>query len=395
MERARFELLPGVFLTAVRTDAPRGCFRAALLRQLSREEAAMNALLPDTLLQGTQAHPSPEALSAALASLGCDGAHSFVRKLGEIPAVGYAAAFENDEAAFPALMRLMSAILLQPDTRFGQLKKEAVAAALKQYAQADEAADPFAALIEHMCCYEDYGLPVRGEDPEAGPNYYQKLSRHYRAVLSAAPLELFYAGAVPPKQAAQVLADCFAAMPRGEPDFELGTDIRMNAVEAEPRVEDHSGPQGACRVAVGWRLGEGMEEPDVPALEAMACVLAYLTRGLEPQVRLDVHKGLLLAACETDGTEPEAIVSAFTEAMEVLRAGEFSPAALDEARRGRIAQLRAAADDPAALERFWLEQDLLGLELAPDEYAAFTQEAAHADVVAAAQGVECDAVLIS
>ena len=71
MERGRIELLPGVFFTCVRLkDAPRACFRAALLRQLDREEAAMNALLPEVLLQGTQAHHSPEALAAALDALG-------------------------------------------------------------------------------------------------------------------------------------------------------------------------------------------------------------------------------------------------------------------------------------------------------------------------------------
>ena len=70
MERNRMELLPGVFLTLVRRreDEP-ACFRAALLRQLSREEAALNALLPETLLYGTQRHPDgslAEALTALL-----------------------------------------------------------------------------------------------------------------------------------------------------------------------------------------------------------------------------------------------------------------------------------------------------------------------------------------
>ena len=66
MERNRMELLPGVFLTLVRRreDEP-ACFRAALLRQLSREEAALNALLPEALLYGTQRHPDG-ALDAAL-----------------------------------------------------------------------------------------------------------------------------------------------------------------------------------------------------------------------------------------------------------------------------------------------------------------------------------------
>ena len=60
----------------------------------------------------------------------------------------------------------------------------------------------------------------------------------------------------------------------------------------------------------------------------------------------------------------------------------------------RVQALRALEQDPAALEAFWLEQDLLGLELAPDEYAAFIQETAPDAVAEAAQGAECDAILL-
>ena len=396
MERTRLELLPGVFLTLVRQrEAETACFRAALLRQLSREEAAMNALLPETLLQGTQRHAGAELLAEALSGLGGCRAAPLVRRLGEVQAVGFSAQFENDPAVFPALMQTLSAVLLQPDTRFGQLKKEAVTAALSHRAAAAEAEerDPFRGLIEHMCCYEDYAVPVWGEDPEAGPNYYQKLSKHYRAVLAQAPLELYYAGAVPPKEAAAVIADCFAAMPRGEPDFDLGTDIRMNAVESEPREENHAGAQGCCSAAVGWRLGEEMEEPDPPVLEALACLVGYLSRGLETEVRLDVHKGLLMARCDTDDAAAPAAVQALRTVMDTIRAAEFSPAALSEAIKGRVGALRALEGDAAGLEAFWLEQDLLGLELAPDEYAAFIQETTMQDVVRAAAAAECDAIL--
>ena len=46
-------------------------------------------------------------------------------------------------------------------------------------------------------------------------------------------------------------------------------------------------------------------------------------------------------------------------------------------RAERVQALRDLERDPAALEAFWLEQDLLGLELAPDEYAAFIEEFFH------------------
>ena len=393
MERNRMELLPGVVLTLVRRrEDESACFRAALLRQLSREEAALNALLPEALLYGTQRHPDG-ALDAALEGFHA-GVQPLVRKLGEVQAVGFSAVFDHDPAQFAALLQCLAGILLAPDTRFGQLKKEAVERALQRWDAFDEAADdPFAALTEHMCCFEDYAVPALGERPEAGPNYYQKLSKHYRAVLSQSPVELYYAGAMPPKLARQTIADCFAVMPRGELDFDLGTDIRMNAVEAEPRVLDQSGAQGTNRISVGWRLGEVMEEPDPPVLEALAGAYRALTAAQETTVRLDVHKGILLAQCETDPDRAEETISALKDAMAQLAAG-VAAETLDLGRKDRVQALRDLEHDPAALEAFWLEQDLLGLELAPDEYAAFIAETTPAAVAEAANGTECDAILL-
>ena len=81
MERTRLELMPGVFLTLVRQpDAENACFRAALLRQLDREEAAMNALLPEVLLRGTQRYPGAELLAEALRAQGCGSVSPLVRR---------------------------------------------------------------------------------------------------------------------------------------------------------------------------------------------------------------------------------------------------------------------------------------------------------------------------
>ena len=393
MERNRLELLPGVFLTLVRRrEDESACFRAALLRQLSREEAALNALLPEALLYGTQRHPDG-ALDAALEGFHA-GVQPLVRKLGEVQAVGFSAVFDHDPAQFAALLQCLAGILLAPDTRFGQLKKEAVGRALQRWDALDEAADdPFAALTEHMCCFEDYAVPALGERPEAGPNYYQKLSKHYRAVLSQSPVELYYAGAVPARAARQAIADAFAVMPRGELELDLGTDIRMNAVEAEPRVLDQSGAQGTNRVTVGWRLGEVMEEPDPPVLEALAGAYRALTAALETTVLLDVHKGILLARCDTDPDRAEETIAALKDAMTQLASG-VSADVLAAGRAERVQALHNLEQDPAALEAFWLEQDLLGLELAPDEYAAFIEEATSAAVAEAAGGTECDAILL-
>ena len=391
MERIRIELLDGVFLTLVRQQPEqKACFRAALLRCLDREEAALNALLADALLQGTQRYPSPEALSAAL---GGGALQPLVRKLGEVQAFGFTAVFPDDPSAFSDRMQTLAGVLLAPDTRFGQLKKEAVTAALARREKAAEP-DPFDGLIEHMFCYEDYALPVCGADPEAGPNYYQKLSKHYRSVLASSVVELYCAASGSLREMARIIADCFGAMPRGEIDWELGTDVRMNAVEAEPRELDRAGAQGAARVSVGWRLGDMMEDPDVPVFEAMACAVRQQTAARETAVRLDVHKGALMAQCAVDPEDAQNAVSDLRAAAENLAAEAITQEALRTAVQPRLDALRAVEADPAALEAFWLEQDVLGLELAPDEYAAFIQEAGPDAVRQAAASLECDAIII-
>ena len=99
MERNRMELLPGVFLTLVRRpEGESACFRAALLRQLSREEAALNAHLPETLLYGTQRHPDG-SLAAALTALHAK-AEPLVRSVVEVQAVGFTAVFDHDPGEF-------------------------------------------------------------------------------------------------------------------------------------------------------------------------------------------------------------------------------------------------------------------------------------------------------
>ena len=61
METVRCELIPGVWLTALRSDKFKtGCLSINLLTQLNRETAALNAVLPFVLRRGTRYHPDME-----------------------------------------------------------------------------------------------------------------------------------------------------------------------------------------------------------------------------------------------------------------------------------------------------------------------------------------------
>ena len=132
-EYHREELLPHVYLTALRTDQFKtGCLSATLLTQLRRETAAANAVLPYVLRRGTASLPDMRALSARLESLYGAALEPRVRKLGEIQGIGFFSEFCEDRFlpgkpdVLESLVRLLGELWLSPNTRGGLLQPEYV-----------------------------------------------------------------------------------------------------------------------------------------------------------------------------------------------------------------------------------------------------------------------------
>lgn len=99
MERIRTEILPGVWLTALRTDKFKTAWLSVnLLTQLRRSTAACTAVLPYVLRRGSTRLPDLETIAAELESLYGASITPSVRKLGEIQAVGFEAEFADDGA---------------------------------------------------------------------------------------------------------------------------------------------------------------------------------------------------------------------------------------------------------------------------------------------------------
>ena len=100
MTTERIQLCPGVWLNMVQTDRFKtGCFSFNLLRPLSAEAAADNALLPSVLLRGCRAYPDMQTISNRLDTLYGASCGTLVRKKGEVQTVGLYADFLEDRYA--------------------------------------------------------------------------------------------------------------------------------------------------------------------------------------------------------------------------------------------------------------------------------------------------------
>ena len=391
MERIRTEILPGVWLTALRTDKFKTAWLSVnLLTQLRRSTAACTAVLPYVLRRGSTRLPDLETIAAELESLYGASITPSVRKLGEIQAVGFEAEFADDgavgEDVFPRLAADVADLLLHLNNK-------------RAYA--------IERLYAHMCCCEDYAVPRLGEEADAERIHYRKLTMRYHDVLSTSPVEIFYCGSLEGKAVARILTDVLSTMPRGEIDEDIGTDIRMNALEEQPRYVTETLPVAQGQLAVGYRLGACMAEPDIPALFVFnalygGCVTSKLFLNVREKLslcyyvgsRLSTHKGLLTVTSGIDVKNYERALAEITAQLDAVRTGDFTDGELQAAIRSVASDLRATADAPDALAWYWLNRTVQGLDIDPAEMAALVEEVTRTDVTDIAAGVVCDCVYL-
>lgn len=417
METVRCELIPGVWLTALRSDKFKtGCLSINLLTQLNRETAALNAVIPFVLRRGTRYHPDMETIAAELDSLYGTGIEPSVRKIGEIQCIGFYASFPDEKYlpqgsdVFEKAANFTCELLLAPSTRGGLLvpayvesEKEKLLDLIRSRVN-DKRSYAKLRLIEQMCCYEDYAVSRFGTEDVAEGIYYQKLTKYYHSLISTSPVEIFYCGSMDGTKVGGILSDALSGMTRGEINYDIGTDIRMNAVEDTVRsfTDEMAVTQG--KLVLGFRLGECMEVPDIAAIYVFNAVYGSgVTSKLFMNVReklslcyyassaVDTHKGVMLVSSGVDFDKAGAAKAEILVQLDAVKNGEITDDELDAAKRSVASDLRACLDSQGELEGFYLANTLDGLEFSPDELAELVNEVEREDVIAIANSVVLDA----
>ena len=418
MEAVRKEIMPYVALTCIKTEKFKtSTLSVTLLTQLRRDTAARNAVIPYVLCRGCTSYPDMEKLSAYLEELYGARVEPAVRKMGEIQCVGFSADFCEDRylpapaGLLDKVSTLLGELLLFPVTRGGLLLPTYVESEREKLieridaAMNDKRGYAVRRLLENMCDCEDYAVDRLGSRAEAEDINHVKLTRHYRELLASSPLEIFYCGSSSPAEVERAIKLALAALPRSEPDGELGTDIRMNSVAAEPRVftEEMDVLQG--KLALGFRLGPCMESPDQAALRVFNAVYGgSVTAKLFTHVRerlslcyyassaIDRHKGVMLVSSGIEFDKYDEAYREILAQLDAVRRGDVTPEELEAARKFIASDLRSDMDSPAALENFFLAQTIEGYTYGPMELAALVELVTPEQVTRIAEGVECDAV---
>ena len=418
METVRKEILPGVWLTALENDKFKtGCLSISLLTQLDRETAAMNALIPYVLRRGSRNHTDMQALATELDGLYGSYIEPVVRKIGEIQCIGFLASFADDKylpdgsGVFESIANLCGEILLAPCTKGGLLLPEYVDSEKDKLLDSiksrlnDKRSWALQRLIEQMCCYEPFAVSRLGTEDTAENIYYQKLTKHYRSLIMTCPIEIFYCGSLGADAVAEKLSDAFSGMPRGEIDYDIGTDIRMNAVEESVRefTDELSVTQG--KLVMGYRLGDCMEDPDIAALYVFnavfgGCVTSKLFMNVREKLSLCYYassgyhrsKGIITVSSGIEAQNYEVARREIAAQLEAVQNGDFEPWELEGARSCMLSSLRSREDSAGRLEEYYLGQAATGLWEDTDALLAQLEAVTPERVAEAARSIRLDTV---
>ena len=414
----RKEILPGIFLNHVQSDKFKlSSLSFTILTQLKRETASMNALIPSVLCRGSRNYDTLDKLSCRFEELYGSSVSCMVKKYGEIQAIGISLSYPESvflpekKSIARDVVSLGCEVLLNPATRGGLLlpayvdsEKEKLAELIRSRIN-DKTGYAVSRCLEEMCCFEDYAVSRFGTVEDCERINYKKLTKHYRSLLQTSPVEIFYVGRDTLRTIETLLKDAMCTMARGEIDDEIGTDIRMNAVEEQARTFEEQMEISQSRIVLGFRLGETMEEPDRAVLSVFNTVYGVgITSKLFTTVReklhlcysvsssINIYKGILLVTAGIDASCFENARDEMLRQLEEIKSGNISDEEMTAAKAAVVSDLRSVEDSQPAIESYYLSQIITGESINIEKYIDLIGEVTKEDLMAAASFTECDMI---
>ncbi len=379
------------------------------VQPMTRETAALNALIPAVLLRGTAHHPDLRAITIHLDDLYGATVGDVVRRVGDYQAVGLVCSFTDDRFALPGdeifapTVSFLREILLQPLKENGFFSNKILESEKKnrildiESEFNDKRLYAANSLMKTMCAADSFGLPRLGTVEEVGAITAESLWRQYQVLLRTSPVEMFYVGAAAPEQVAALLGPFFdgicrevTALPPQTAFFDGGRQQQTQTVSA-----------AQSQLHLGFTTPITNQSPQFAAMQMCNVILgAGMTSKLFLNVREKLSlcysvgsqyygtKGILTVAAGIDAEKEEQARAEILAQLDACRRGEISREELVAAREALLSSLRSITDSPGSIEGYFGTQALSGLALTVAEYRSAVEAVTAADVAAAAATIE-------
>ncbi len=401
-----FVLSSGVTLRCFPTDRfKQGCLSLQFVRQMTRQEAPMNALLPAVLLRGTKHHPDLRTITQKLDDLYGASVSTLVRRIGDYQTVGLYCAFMEDRYAFAGdeilspMIAFLKELLLEPVTEEGGFCREFVEGEKRNLILAieseinDKRAYAGAQLLRTMCKADSFGIPRLGEKAQVQEIDSARLYRHYRTVLQESPVELCYVGAARPEEVAARLEGLFEGITRQVIPLPEQTGFCDGG--KEDRVEAMEITQG--KLCMGFTTPVTNCSGDFAAMQVLNTLFgAGMTSKLFMNVREKLSlcysigsgyygaKGIMTVSAGIDSAKEPVVRQEILHQLQLCLEGAITDQELEAAKEAVMSSLRGIPDSPGAMEGFYATGSLSGFLWTVEEYMAAVEQVTRERAAAAA-----------
>ncbi len=403
------QLLPSVTLRCCRdTRFKQGCFSFQIIRQMDAGEAAMNALLPNVLLRGTNQNPDLRAITQRLDELYGASVSPLVRRVGDYQTVGLYCGFMDDRFALPGdrvlepMFSFLEELLLDSPLKDGGFLPEFVESEKKNLIATieselnDKRAYAMGKLLKLMCREDTFGLPRMGEPEQVAAIKPGKLYGHYREILRTSPIQLFYVGSADSGRVAELVKPLFARLNRAPGGLEPQTAFRP--CEGRDAVETMEVAQG--KLCMGFTTSITNRDAGFPAMQIFNTVFgAGMTSKLFMNVREKLSlcysvgsgyygtKGIVTVSAGIDFDKEQLTREEILGQLDACRKGDISAEELKAAKEAILSSLRATHDSSGSIEGYYATAALSGMGMTPQAYMTAVENVTREQVVAAANTV--------
>lgn len=399
-------LLPGVTLRCFRDPRFRqGCLSIQFIRPMCREEAALNALLPQLLLRGSEKYPDLRDITLRLDELYGGSVGALVRRVGDYQAAGFYCGFTDDRFALPGdrilapMIALVGELLRTPLLENGVFCRELVESEKKNLISAIDAQRNdkrfYAAsqLLKNMCRVDSFGIPRLGDRESAAGITPESAFAHYQKLLQESPVEIFYVGSAESGQVAGLLRPVFQGLAKSYINLPAQTPFHGSGSSKETEALDIV----QAKLCLGYVTPITIRDRDFAAMQVANTLFGGgMTSKLFMQVRerlslcYDISsayhgsKGILTVNAGIDGDMAEAVREEIARQLASCAKGDFTQEELAAAKEAMLSSLRGAHDSPASIEGYYASAALSGLGMTPVEYMEAVRAVTAADAARAA-----------
>ena len=384
------ELLPGVTLRCFPdTRFKQGALSFQIIRPMCREEAALNALIPNILLRGTAKNADLRAITLRLDDLYGAAVGATVRRVGDYQTTGLTCGFIEDKYALPGdkvlepMLGFLRELLLEPVLEDGGFCRDFVESEKKNLISTieselnDKRAYAMNQMLRTMCKADSYGIPRLGTVEDVERIDAVGAYRHYRNILSESRIDIFYVGTAPAQTVAELLKPIFSQIPR---DFKsLGPQTPFRDEGGADLVETMDVAQG--KLCLGYVTPITNRDPRFAAMQVMNTVFgAGMTSKLFMNVRERLSlcysigsgyygsKGLVTVSAGIDFAKEQQTREEITRQLDAIREGDITDDELTSAKEAILSSLRSTHDSPGAIEGYYATAALSGMGLTPAQY---------------------------